>query len=211
MGSIYQMRQENESPPPSPNTRYQKRKKVIEIKISDVGSRMKIRRINLGMTQVEVATKSGISSRYYGTIENGKNSPSLEKLAAISEVLGVSIHYLLNDRMDDVENRVLVEKQRIEKLFPNVPKDKINLVDGLITQAARLRVLLDDNWKDIIENGEYEKFRQSENQMAYDRKRPIVENYDNRDRTYQAIIKQLTDLLPQSQPKDNRNKLLGRK
>ena len=172
---------------------------------------MKIRRINLGMTQVEVATKSGISSRYYGTIENGKNSPSLEKLAAISEVLGVSIHYLLNDRMDDMENRVLVEKQRIEKLFPNVPKDKINLVDGLITQAARLRVLLDDNWKDIIENGEYEKFRQSENQMAYDRKRPIVENYDNRDRTYQAIIKQLTDLLPQSQPKDNRNKLLGRK
>lgn len=75
--------------------------------------------------------------------------------------------------------------------------------------SVRLRILLDDNWKDILENGEYEKFSQSENQVPYDRKRPIVENYDNRDKTYQSIIKQLTELLPQSKP-DRKSKLLGR-
>ncbi|WP_445448931.1 helix-turn-helix domain-containing protein, partial [Enterococcus faecalis] len=187
------------------------RKKVISLDSNLVGSRMKKKRIEKKMTQFDVATKSGISSKYYASIENGKNSPSIEKLSAISKVLGCSLHFLLNDRMDDMENRVTLEKDRLEKIFNKIPRDSLNLVEGLIIQAARLKILLDDNWKDIIENGEYEKFRQSENQIAYDRKRPIVENYDNRDKTYQAIIKQLTDLLPQNAKADKKSKLLGRK
>ncbi|TFI75542.1 DNA-binding protein [Carnobacterium divergens] len=183
---------------------------MISLDTNKIGSRMKKKRIELGLTQVDVSTKCNISSRYYGTIENGKNSPSLEKLELIAKVLDVSLHFLLNDRMDDMELRVQNEKERLEKLFDKVPSDKLNLVEGLIIQAARLRILLDDNWKDIIENGEYEKFKQSENQMAYDRKRPIVENYDNRDKTYQSIIKQLTELLPHGVKQDKRNKLLGR-
>jgi len=172
---------------------------------------MKKKRLELGLTQADISMKCDISSRYYGTIENGKNSPSLEKLERISKVLGVSLHFLLNDRMDDMESRVADEKKRLENIFDKIPRDKLNVVEGLITQAARLRILLDDNWKDIIENGEYEKFKQSENQIAYDRKRPIVENYDNRDKTYQSIIKQLTDLLPQNERTDKKSKLLGRK
>ncbi|WP_438723677.1 helix-turn-helix domain-containing protein [Enterococcus sp. DIV1420a] len=184
---------------------------MISLDSTLVGSRMKKKRIEKKMTQLDVATKSGISSKYYASIENGKNSPSIEKLSAISKVLGCSLHFLLNDRMDDMENRVTLEKDRLEKIFNKIPRDSLNLVEGLIIQAARLKILLDDNWKDIIENGEYEKFRQSENQIAYDRKRPIVENYDNRDKTYQAIIKQLTDLLPQNVKADKKSKLLGRK
>ena len=172
-----------------------------------VGSRMKKKRLELGLTQADISMKCDISSRYYGTIENGKTSPSLEKLERISKVLGVSLHFLLND----MESRVADEKKRLENIFDKIPRDKLNVVEGLITQAARLRILLDDNWKDIIENGEYEKFKQSENQIAYDRKRPIVENYDNRDKTYQSIIKQLTDLLPQNEKTDKKSKLLGRK
>ncbi|WP_338066853.1 hypothetical protein [Evansella clarkii] len=108
-----------------------------------------------------------------------------------------------------MENRVEEEVERLQNLLENIPKNQLKVVEGLITQAARLRILLDDNWKDILENGEYEKFSQSENQVPYDRKRPIVENYDNRDKTYQAIIKQLTDLSPQRKP-DRKSKLLGR-
>ena len=171
---------------------------------------MKKKRIELGLTQVDISTKCDISSRYYGTIENGKNSPSLETLQRIAKGLDVSLHFLLNDRMDDMESRVDKEIKRLKNIFDKIPRDKLNVVEGLITQAARLRILLDDNWKDIIENGEYEKFKQSENQLAYDRRRPIVENYDNRDKTYQAIIKQLTELLPQNSKNDKKSKLLGR-
>ena len=112
--------------------------------------------------------------------------------------------------MDDMESRVKEEEDRLKKIFANVTKDKVDLVNGLIIQAARLRILLDDNWKDIVENGEYVKFKQSENQLAYDRKRPIVENYDNRDKTYQSIIKQLTELLPSGTKQDKKSKLLKR-
>lgn len=127
----------------------------------------------------------------------------------IAKELGVSLVYLLNDRIEDMENRVKDEVERLDKLFKNIPETKRELAEGLITQASRLRILLDDNWKDILENGEYEKFSQSENQVPYDRKRPIVENYDNRDRTYQSIMKQLTELLPQEKV-DKKSKLLGR-
>lgn len=170
---------------------------------------MKEKRKDKKLTQADFSKLSGVSTNYYASIEQGKNSPSLELLNRIAEALGVSVLYLLNDRIDDMESRVESEVERLKKLFKNIPKDQLDVAEGLIIQAARLRILLDDNWKDILENGEYEKFSQSENQVPYDRKRPIVENYDNRDKTYQAITKQLTDLLPQ-QKVDRKSKLLGR-
>lgn len=211
MGKAKQMQSHFLSPPPTSSTVSIKRKKVISLDTKSVASRMKNKRMESKQTQVDIAKKCGISSRYYGMIENGKNSPSIETLEKIASALNVSLHFLLNDRMDDMEKRVEEEKSRLGKIFEKVPREKLNLVEGLIIQAARLRILLDDNWKDIIENGEYEKFKQSENQVAYDRKRPIVENYDNRDKSYQAIIRQLTELLPKNEKNDKKSKLLGRK
>jgi transcriptional regulator with XRE-family HTH domain len=182
---------------------------VISLDKQKVGSRMREKRKRENLTQVDIAGLAGISTNYYASLEQGRNSPSLDVLTKIAKALDVSLLYLLNDRIDDMENRVESETKRLKNLFENIPKNQLDVAEGLITQAARLRILLDDNWKDILENGEYEKFSQSENQVPYDRKRPIVENYDNRDKTYQTIIKQLTDLLPQ--PKvDRKSKLLGR-
>lgn len=161
------------------------------------------------LTQVEFSKLAGVSRNYYARIEQGRNSPSLDVIIRIAKALDGSLLYLLNDRIDDMEHRVVLEVERLRSFFKSIPKNQLDVAEGLITQAARLRILLDDNWKDILENGEYEKFSQSENQIPYDRKRPIVENYDNRDKTYQSIIKQLTELLPRSKP-DKRNKLLGR-
>lgn len=170
---------------------------------------MREKRKEKNLTQVDFSMTAGISKNYYASIEQGKNSPSLDVLIRIAEALDVSVLYLLNDRIDEMESRVESEVTRLKNIFKDIPKNQLDVVEGLITQAARLRILLDDNWKDILENGEYEKFSQSENQVPYDRKRPIVENYDNRDKTYQSIIKQLTDLLPRSKP-DRKSKLLGR-
>src|SRR5699024_3834118 len=108
-----------------------------------------------------------------------------------------------------MENRSEIEELRLREIFKNIPKEQLDIAEGLIIQAARLRILLDDNWKDILENGEYERFRQSKDQIPYDRKRPIVENYDNRDKTYKDIIKQLTELLPKEAKSSARENLLG--
>lgn len=172
-------------------------------------SHIRERRKDKKWTQEELAEKSKVSVSYYRGIEQGRSSPSFDVLERIAKALDVSLLYLLNDRVDDMENRVDKEADRLRKLFSGIPKTQLQAVEGLITQAARLRILLDDNWRDILENGEYEKFAQSESQTPYDRKRPIVENYDNRDKTYQSIIKQLTDLMPQKGP-NKKDALRGR-
>lgn len=98
-----------------------------------------------------------------------------------------------------LENRdalVKKEKNRLNRLFKDrIPEKKKKAVEGLVIQAARLRVLLDEMWIDISENGDYELFSQSENQIPYERERPIAKLYNARDASYQRVIKQLTDLI----------------
>lgn len=177
-----------------------------------VGNQLKALREEIGFTQEELSKKANISRNYLIAIERGRHSPSVEILDKLAVELNTSLLYLLNDRVEDMESRVLIEQERLKKLFSDIPKNQLEIAEGLVTQAARLRILLDDNWRDILENGEYEKFSQSENQKPYDRKRPIVENYDNRDKTYKDIIKQLNDLLPRQnlESKSAVDKLLGR-
>lgn len=178
--------------------------------MKEINERIKKLRKQYDLTQEEVANAADLSLSYYRRVENGLTSPNLEKLAQIADVFDVNFMYLLNDRVEMMENRVEIEEERLRNLFGKIPDEQLKLVEGLIIQAARLRVLLDDNWRDILENGEYERFRQSENMAPYDRKRPIVENYDSRDKQYASIINQLTDLLPRNTVKSTRDKLLGK-
>ncbi|RRJ49932.1 hypothetical protein EIM20_30485, partial [Pseudomonas aeruginosa] len=67
------------------------------------------------------------------------------------------------------------------------------VVEGLIIQAARMRVMLNYMWEDIQENGEYDMFQQSQNVPAYERERPIARLYNTRDQSYQRVMNQLTD------------------
>lgn len=162
----------------------------------NLGLRIKeVRELN-DLTQEQLAVNAGMSRNYISSIENGRYSPSIEVLGKIAKALDISLLHLLDNRVESMERRAAEEQARLNSVFKNIPQNQLEVAEGLIIQAARLRVLLDDNWRDILENGEYEKFRQSKDQPLYDRKRPIVENYDNRDKTYKDILKQLNDLLP---------------
>lgn len=180
-----------------------------------LGLRIKELRELSDLTQGQLATKAGLSRNYISSIENGRYSPSLETLGKIADVLDVTVIQILDNHVESMENRVQEEIDRLSALFQEIPKRQLEVAEGLIVQASRLRILLDDNWRDILENGEYEKFQQSKDQKPYDRKRPIVENYDNRDRTYKEIMKQLFEMLPAdgNNPKSKksraRNILLG--
>lgn len=101
------------------------------------------------------------------------------------------------DKQKDKGDKVTKEVRRLKTLFKDMPDKQRKLTDGLIIQAARLRVLLDEMWLDIEQGGDYELFTQSEKTPAYERERPIAKLYNTRDQNYQRIIKQLTDLLPE--------------
>lgn len=104
---------------------------------------------------------------------------------------------------------VLKEQERLLELFKGIPDSKKKTVSGLITQAARLKILLDEMWIDITEKGDYELFSQSDKQEPYERERPVAKLYNSRDVSYQRVIKQLVDLLPEVEKSEVQDTLNG--
>lgn len=97
------------------------------------------------------------------------------------------------------------ELRRLKKLYEDIPDNKKELVDGLLVQAARLRVSLNNLWDDLQENGETEVFKQGND--AFKRERPESKIFTARDKNYQAIMKQLDALLPAKSQKSGFAKL----
>ena len=60
-----------------------------------IGSRIKSRRIELGLKQTKIKEYVGISSGNLSEIENGKRSPSMQNLYKLSEVLNCSIDWIV--------------------------------------------------------------------------------------------------------------------
>src|SRR5699024_9105508 len=93
-------------------------------------------------------------------------------------------------------------KNRLKRIFSNIESNQMQVDSGLITQAARLRVLLDEMWEDITNGGDYELFSQSEKVEPYERERPVAKLYNSRDQSYQKVIKQLVELLPKEEQQE---------
>ena len=88
------------------------------------------------------------------------------------------------------------EIARLRRLYEALPPKQLALAEGLIIQAARLRVRLDKLWAELQEKGETEWFTQSEKTEPYERERPASRTFTATDKSYQSIIKQLNDMLP---------------
>lgn len=96
------------------------------------------------------------------------------------------------------------EIRRLNRIFKDLPANKRDVAYGLIVQAARLRVRLDRLWNDLQENGETELFTQSKETEPYERERPAARLFTATDKNYQAIVRQLCDLAPDSEAKDGK-------
>ena len=62
---------------------------------NDFGTAVRRRRDFMRLSQMEVAAKLGMSDANYGNIERGKQSPSLEQIEKIAEVLETTVGELL--------------------------------------------------------------------------------------------------------------------
>ena len=88
------------------------------------------------------------------------------------------------------------EIERLTEIYRGLPPKQFALAQGLIIQAARLRVRLDKLWAELTEKGETEWFTQSEKTEPYERERPASRTFTATDKSYQSIIKQLNDMIP---------------
>lgn len=72
-----------------------------------LGTRLKERRQEIGMSIKELAEKTGLTSGFISQIEHGLAEPSITSLRNISNVLGVAVFYFL---LDDFSVNPVVKK-----------------------------------------------------------------------------------------------------
>lgn len=73
----------------------------------EFSERLKNLRKKVGLTQVDVAGKLGISQQAYASWERGVKKPTQENLVKIAQILNVSVDYLvgnLEERTDELDN-----------------------------------------------------------------------------------------------------------
>jgi DNA-binding XRE family transcriptional regulator len=59
------------------------------------GKRVRVARIELGLTQVGLGRRTGFATNWVAHIENGRRLPNMENLLALANALGVSTDWLL--------------------------------------------------------------------------------------------------------------------
>jgi Predicted transcriptional regulators len=80
----------------------------------EFSERLKKLRKDTGLTQVDVASKLGISQQAYASWERGVKKPTQENLVKLSKILYVSVDYLLGNTENKQTSDVLED---IDLLF----------------------------------------------------------------------------------------------
>ena len=78
----------------------------------EFSERLKKLRKDTGLTQVDVASKLGISQQAYASWERGAKKPTQDNLVKIAQILNVSVDYLVGNSQE-----TLGELDNIELLF----------------------------------------------------------------------------------------------
>lgn len=86
----------------------------------DMGMRMKAARKELHLTQEDMAEKLGVSVKHYSGIERGVAGISLDTLVNVSNILNVSLDYLVKGTLMS-ENYV---PSRLAELYLHYPLEK---------------------------------------------------------------------------------------
>ena len=126
-----------------------------------------------------------------GAADIAAGNAAANETAGAGNVAGETVT-ALEKRIKDIKK----EKSRLAKQFREIDKKSRAVVDGLIEQAAFLRVQLQELADDINQNGTTELFAQGKDQEPYERQRPAANVYNSMNANYQKIIKQLNELLP---------------
>lgn len=93
-----------------------------------LGERIREFRKTKGLTQEQLAELIGVEPRHISRIEGGYNSPSIERLAKISEVLNVPIKEFFNfmhlntpeERIDDIDTLIKGMSEEYQQIIYKV-------------------------------------------------------------------------------------------
>ena len=105
------------------------------------------------------------------------------------------------------EKKIKQEINRLKKIFKDFEKDKAKILEGLINEAAFMKITLEETRQDLLQNGLTELFEQGE--QSFNRERPEVKIYTTFTQRYSVVMKQLIDLLPPELKKEETDELMN--
>lgn len=103
------------------------------------------------------------------------------------------------------EKNIKQEINRVKKLYKDFPKDKVKAIEGLINEAAFMKITLQETREDLIKFGMTELFEQGS--QSFKRERPEVKIYTTLIQRYSNVMKQLIDLLPEEEKTKEKDEL----
>jgi transcriptional regulator with XRE-family HTH domain len=95
-----------------------------------LGERIKARREELGLTQLQLARALGVTPQHISVIEKNKRAPSLDSLAKLAQELGVTTDYLITGKESVVSDIIPVIKAD-KNLSLEVKNALVRLVQAL--------------------------------------------------------------------------------
>lgn len=98
-----------------------------------MGERMKAQRKLMHLTQEQMAERLDISIKHYSEAERGIIGLSVDNLIKVSEILGISLDYLLKGIYIDYPIPV-----RIMEIYNSCPDNKKDLLLELLELEAKL-------------------------------------------------------------------------
>lgn len=101
-------------------------------------------------------------------------------------------------KLSEKDKRINAEITRLKNILKDLSQDKQDISDGLVNEAAFMRITLEDLKKDINENGAIDEMPQGNYSIL--RESPAVKTYNTMVQRYNATCKELFSLLPKEIP-----------
>ncbi|GAA5417972.1 hypothetical protein Pryu01_03050 [Paraliobacillus ryukyuensis] len=101
-------------------------------------------------------------------------------------------------KLSEKDKRINKEIERLKRILEDLSQDKQDIAEGLINEAAFMRVTLEDLKKDINENGAIDEMPQGDYSIM--RESPSVKTYNTMIQRYNTTCKELFNLLPKEVP-----------
>lgn len=137
------------------NDRQGKQRKVQGMSLGD---NMKRCRKVMGLTQKDIAERLGITPVSYGSYEQGKIKPSIEKLIQFSQITQVSIDELLDNKVSPFDRYVNLLKGNVEVMEMKDDRVHIELVWGKTPHSFPL-VMSKEQFVSLVDNAIEDKDR----------------------------------------------------
>lgn len=104
------------------------------------------------------------------------------------------------------EKKIKQEVSRLKKNYKDLEKEKVKILDGLVSEAAFLKISLEETREILIREGLTEIFKQGK--QEFERERLQVKIYLNFMKLYSSVMKQLIDIIPSDIKQEEEDELI---